>query len=80
MTRGVNQRPKLWQGVGNLKFFHVTHIYEMVAIFKFFIMADANIPFLLTFRKPETQTFGGQIFEIFLYDTYLRNDYHFLIF
>ena len=27
--------------------------------FNFFIMADTDIPFLLTLRKPETQTLGG---------------------
>ena len=30
-------------GVSNLNFFHMTHIYEMVAIFKN-LMADADIP------------------------------------
>ena len=28
-----------------MKFFHMMHIYEMVAIFNFVIMADADIPF-----------------------------------
>ena len=33
-------------GVGNLKFFHTMHIYEMVAIFfYFFIVANADISF-----------------------------------
>ena len=31
-------------------------IYEMAAIFNFFIMVDADILFLLTLRKLETQT------------------------
>ena len=28
-----------------MKFFHMMHIYEMVAIFNFVTMADADIPF-----------------------------------
>ena len=55
-----NQRPKLWGGVCNLEFFCVININEMVAIFQFFIMVDADIPFLLTLRKLEAQTLGGQ--------------------
>ena len=31
----------------------------MAAIFQFFIMANADIPFPLTLGKPDTQTFGG---------------------
>ena len=49
----------LWE-VGNLKFFCMIDIYEIVQpFFNFFIMADADIPFPLTFRKLETQTLGG---------------------
>ena len=47
------------QWIGNLKFFCTIDINEMAAIFNFFIMADAGILFLLTLRKPETQTLGG---------------------
>ena len=45
-------------GVCNLKFFCTTHIYEMVAIFQFFIMADTDIQFPVALGKPETQTLG----------------------
>ena len=31
----------------------------MVTIFNFFIMANADIPFVLTLGKAETQTLGG---------------------
>ena len=34
-------------------------INEMRAIFQFFIMADADIPFPSTLGKPEPQTLGG---------------------
>ena len=35
-------------------------INEMAAIFQFFYnMANTDILFLLTLRKPETQTYGG---------------------
>ena len=54
-----NQRPKLWRGISYLKFFHTIYIIEMAAIFQFFIMADADIPFPLTLGKLETQTLGG---------------------
>ena len=35
------------------------HIYEVMVIFNFFIMADADILFLLTLGKLETKTLGG---------------------
>ena len=35
------------------------YIYEMAAIFDFFIMPKANIPFLSTLKKPETQPLEG---------------------
>ena len=46
---------KLW-GVGTVKFFCMMCIYEMAVIF--FITADANISFLSTLKKPETETWG----------------------
>ena len=47
----------------------MTHIFtKWWPFLYFFIMADTNIPFQLTLRKPETQTLEwGQ----FLYDAYL---------
>ena len=36
-------------------------IYEMMAIFKLFIMADTDIPFLSTLGKLEAQTWGGVV-------------------
>ena len=38
--------------------------------FNFFIIADGDIPFLSTLGKPETQTLGGLVFEIFPYNQY----------
>ena len=37
-------------------------------------MADADIPFPLILRKPETKTLvgDGQEFEIFMYDAYFK--------
>ena len=48
-------------GVGNLKFFRTMHIYKWQPFFDFFIMADTDIPFLLTLGKPETQTLWGLV-------------------
>ena len=44
-------------GGQNLKFSRKINIYEMVAILKFLIIADAHIPFRSTLRKPEMQIF-----------------------
>ena len=46
--------------VSNWKVFCKIDIKEMADIFQFFIMADTDIPFPSTLRKPETQTLGGQ--------------------
>ena len=46
-------------GVSTLKFVCIMHIYKIAAICDCFIMAETNIPFPLTLRKPETQNFGG---------------------
>ena len=46
-------------GVSNLEFFCTIDINEIMAIFNFFIMANANIPFPLTLGKLETQTLGS---------------------
>ena len=48
-------------GVSNLTFFHMMYIYEMAAIFQFFRMANADIPFLSTLKKPETQPLGDGV-------------------
>ena len=59
--RKENQRPKLWGGVGNLKYFRTININEMAAIFQFFIMANADILFLFTLGNLETQPLGGLV-------------------
>ena len=41
--------------------------------FNLFIMANADILFLLTLGKPEKQSWGGQLSEIFPYNWYLWN-------
>ena len=51
-------------GVSNLKFFCTIDIYEMAAIFNSSIMTDADIPFLLTLRKLETQTLEGGVSDL----------------
>ena len=38
---------------------------ELEPFFHFFIMADANFPFPLMQRGPETQTMGGSVIENF---------------
>ena len=38
---------------------------ELEPFFHFFIMADANFPFPLMQRGPETQTMGGLVIENF---------------
>ena len=51
------------RGFGNLKFFCMIDVNEMVAIFQFFfIMAHGDIPFPSTLEKLETQTLRGSIF------------------
>ena len=51
------------RGVSNLNFSCSIDIYEMVAIFFFFIMADADIPLLLKNRRHEISI--GSVFRIF---------------
>ena len=46
---------QLW-GVSKLEFFCTININEWQPFFNFFIMANTDIPFLLTLRKPETHT------------------------
>ena len=48
--------------------------------FIFFIMADTDIPFLLTLGKPETQALGGSVIGNFSVWSILRNGSHFSIF
>ena len=48
-------------GVSYLKIFCMIDIYKMAAILKCSIMANADIQFLLTLRKRETQTLGGSV-------------------
>ena len=43
-----NHKHKLWE-VGNLKFFCMIDIYEMAAIFQYFMTVDTDILFPLTF-------------------------------
>ena len=82
MTHWVNQGPKMWGagggglGFGNLIFFYIMHIYD------FYTMANANIPFLLTLGKPETQLWevGNLQFCLRLYDVCLQNGDHFSLF
>ena len=38
---------------------------ELWPFFPFSVMADTNFAFLLTLRKPETQTLGGLVIESF---------------
>ena len=72
MTHGVNQKPKLW-GVGNLKFSRTMHIYKWQPFLDFFIMADTDIPFLLTLGKPETQTLWGLVtWKISVYHIFMK--------
>ena len=58
-----NQRP--FGGVSNLKFVHMININKMAAIFQILIMADTDIPFLLTLGKPKTQTSGVSNLKFF---------------
>ena len=50
-------------GVSNLEFSCSINIYEMVTIFLFFIMADADIPLTLKNRRHEISI--GSVFRIF---------------
>ena len=62
MTHGVNKGPKLFfeGGQSIISNFSVEHLFmKWWPYFDFFIMANTDIPFLLTLRKPETQTLGG---------------------
>ena len=49
-------------------------INEMAAIFQFFIMAKADIPFLLTLRKLDTQTLGGGVSNLKFFHTININE------
>ena len=49
---------KIPQNVNKISFWGVWNFW-------FFIMADTNFLFLLTFRKPETQTLGGSVIGSF---------------
>ena len=51
--------PNIGGGVSNLKFFCTIDLTKWQPFFNFFIMANADIPFLLTLGKPETQTWGA---------------------
>ena len=50
-----------FRGIGNWKFCSRMHFWGATAIFQFSIMVDTNFVFLLTLRKPETQTLGGSV-------------------
>ena len=48
------------EGQGYEIFLYDTDLWNGSHFFNIFIMADADILFPLTLRKPETQTSGGQ--------------------
>ena len=54
-----NWRPKLWGGLVIWNFSVQLILTKWQPFFNFFIMADADILFLLTLGKPETKLWGG---------------------
>ena len=56
-----NRKPKLWQGVSNLKIFHMININKMRAIFQFFHNGWCWYSISVDTQKTRDPNFGGSV-------------------